>query len=166
QNILASGANTVTVTFDSAANFPDVRILEYSGADPTNPVDVTDAGTGSGSTSATPGVTTNNATDLLFGANLGQTTTTGPGTGFTSRLLTATDGNIAEDEMVTSTGNYSASAPLSASAAWIMQMVAFRTPASIVTPPPTAPTNVTAAAISSSQINLSWTASTSNVGIN
>lgn len=45
-----------------------------------------------------------------------------------------------------------------------MQMVAFRTPQASVTPP-TAPTNVTATTVSASQINLSWTASSSSVGI-
>ncbi|MGH9356728.1 MAG: hypothetical protein ACRD10_11415, partial [Terriglobia bacterium] len=34
----AAGANTVTVTFSAAAAYPDIRILEYSGADSTNPV--------------------------------------------------------------------------------------------------------------------------------
>src|SRR5205814_6494914 len=50
---------------------------------------------------------------------------------------------------------------------WIMQMVAFRTPviAGGDTQPPTVPTNLTGTAISSSQINLSWTASTDNVGV-
>ena len=43
------------------------------------------------------------------------------------RLLTSPDGDLAEDKMVTSTGSYSATAPLS-SGQWIMQMVAFRTP--------------------------------------
>src|SRR5579875_2242897 len=33
----AAGANTVTVTFSTAAVYPDIRILEYSGADPNNP---------------------------------------------------------------------------------------------------------------------------------
>ena len=47
-----------------------------------------------------------------------------------------------------------------------MQMVAFRTPVSTVdTQAPTAPSNLTATAISVSQINLSWTASTDNVGV-
>ena len=33
----------MTVTFSRAASFPDIRIAEYSGADPNNPVDVTAA---------------------------------------------------------------------------------------------------------------------------
>jgi hypothetical protein len=125
----AAGANTVTVTFASAATSPDIRILEYSGADPSNPVDVTAAATGSTATSSSGAVTTTNATDLLFGANLVQTSTTAPCSGFTKRLLTTPDGDIAEDEMVKTTGSYTATAPLSPSGPWIMQMVAFRTPA-------------------------------------
>ena len=42
----AAGSNTVTVTFASAVPSPDIRILEYSGADPANPVDVTAASFG------------------------------------------------------------------------------------------------------------------------
>jgi rhamnogalacturonyl hydrolase YesR len=158
----AAGANIVTVTFSSAVPAPDVRILEYSGADPNNPVDVTAANSGNSATSSSGSVTTTNPTDLLFGANYVQTLTTGPGSGFTKRLLTAPDGDIAEDEMVTATGSYSASAPVS-SGQWIMQMVAFRTPSSDTTPP-TAPTNLTAT-VSGTQINLSWTASTDSVGV-
>ncbi len=37
---------------------PDLRIVEYSGADPTNPVDVTAAGTGTSATSSSGSVTT------------------------------------------------------------------------------------------------------------
>ena len=122
----AAGANVVTVTFSIAAAYPDIRILEYSGADPNIPVDVTAASSGSSATSSSGSVTTTNPTDLIFGANLVQTLTSGPGSGFTQRLLTSPDGDIAEDEMVTATGSYSATAPLS-SGQWIMQMVAFRT---------------------------------------
>lgn len=48
-----------------------------------------------------------------------------------------------------------------------MQMVAFRATGSSGgdTTPPTAPNNLTATAASASQINLSWTASTDNVGV-
>jgi len=97
-------------------------------------VDVTAAASGSSATSSSGAVTTTNATDLLFGANMVQTSTTGAGTSFTSRILTSPDGDIAEDEMVTATGSYSATAPL-ASGDWIMQMVAFRTPAGGTAPP-------------------------------
>ena len=64
----AAGANSVTVTFSRAAAAPDIRILEYEGADPNNPVDVTSASSGSSATSSSVAVTTTNATDLLFGA--------------------------------------------------------------------------------------------------
>ncbi|HEY7337758.1 MAG TPA: IPT/TIG domain-containing protein [Bryobacteraceae bacterium] len=126
-NVAAAGANAnaVKVTFSSGATSPDIRILEYSGADPNNPVDVAMANTGSSATSSSGAATTTNATDLIFGANLVQTVTSGPGSGFTRRLLTSPDGDIAEDRMVTSVGSYSATAPLN-SGQWIMQMVAFR----------------------------------------
>jgi len=123
----AAGANTVSVKFAPAAAYPDIRILEYNGADPNNPVDVTAANSGNSATSSSGSTTTTSATDLIFGANLVQTTTTGPGSGFTRRILTSPDGDIAEDRMVTATGSYSATAPVSPSGRWIMQMVAFRT---------------------------------------
>src|SRR4029077_18641328 len=39
KNILSSASNTVTVTFNPGATKPDVRILEYSGVDASNPLD-------------------------------------------------------------------------------------------------------------------------------
>ncbi len=160
----AAGANSVTVTFSTAAVYPDIRILEYGGADPNNPVDVTAASSGNSAMSSSGSVMTTNAADLLFGANLVQTLTNGPGSGFTQRLLTSPDGDIAEDEMVNSIGSYTATAPVSPTGPWIMQMVAFR-PQLAVTTPPTAPGNLTATAAGASRINLNWTASTSNVGL-
>ena len=159
----SASANAVTVAFSAAAAFPDIRILEYAGADPNNPVDVTAANSGSSATSSSGSATTTNATDLIFGANLVQTGTTGPGTGFTTRLLTTPNADIAEDEMVTAVGSYSATAPVN-SGSWIMQMVAFRT-ATCAGGPPTVPTNLTASATGVSTISLSWTASTTCVGI-
>ena len=43
----AANANTVTVTFNTAANSADIRIAEYAGLDLANPVDVAVAGQGS-----------------------------------------------------------------------------------------------------------------------
>ena len=79
----AAGANSVTVTFSTAAVYPDIRILEYSGADPNKPVDVTAASSGSSLSSSSGSATTTNATDLIFGANTVYTYTSGPGSGFT-----------------------------------------------------------------------------------
>src|SRR6266704_2180254 len=160
----AAAANIVTVTFSPAAAYPDIRILEYNGADLNSPVDVTAANTGNSSTTNSGSATTTNATDLLLGASMVATFTTGPGTGFTSRLLTSPDGDIAEDRMVTATGSYSATtAALSPAGPWVMQMVAFRTPLGSVVSP-TAPGNLTATAAGPVQINLSWTASTETGG--
>jgi hypothetical protein len=128
KNIAAAtaGANVVTVTFTSSARYPDIRILEYSGIDPVNPLDGATGATGSGSPSSCGPLTTTSTTgDLLVGANTVSDVTTGPGANFTQRLLTNPDGDIAEDRVVTAAGSYSASAPLGGGG-WVMQIVAFR----------------------------------------
>ncbi|HKZ72553.1 MAG TPA: fibronectin type III domain-containing protein, partial [Steroidobacteraceae bacterium] len=164
---IGGGANTVTVTFDAAARYVDVRVAEYSGVDTTNPVDVVAAATGSSATSSSGAVTTTNADDLLVGANLVQTTTTGPGAGFTQRMITVPDADILEDRIVSATGSYGATAPLSPAAEWIMQLVAFRAAPSGGgdTTAPSVPGTLAATAVSASQIDLSWGASTDNVGV-
>jgi hypothetical protein len=128
KNITAAPANgnTVTVKFNGQAAYPDIRILEYSGADPNSPLDRVAAGTGTNSPTNSGSVTTTNASDLIFGASVVWTSNTGPGNGFTMRILTQPNHNIAEDEMVTATGSYSATAPLNTTGPWIMQMVAFK----------------------------------------
>ncbi len=158
----AAGTNTVSVTFSTAAIYPDIRILEYSGLDTNNPLDGGTGATGSATTTDSGAVSTTNATDLLVGANIVATSTAAPGVGFTQRIVTDPDGDIAEDRVVTSTGSYHATATLSAPGSWIMQVVAFK--AAGAAPAPSAPGNLTATPISSSQINLSWTASTESGG--
>ncbi len=147
----AANANTVTVTFNTAAKSADIRIAEYAGLDLANPVDVAVAGQGSSATSSSGSVTTSNANDLLVGANLVQSTTKSAGTGYTKRVITSQDGDILEDSIVTTTGSYSATASLASSSQWIMQMVAFRAASSGVGPPSklaftVQPTNVVAGA--------------------
>jgi fibronectin type 3 domain-containing protein len=157
----AAGANTVSVKFNSAAVYPDIRILEYSGISTTEAFDVSAAAIGS-STSANSGLaTTTGASDLLFGADDTITATDGGGLGFTSRIVTNPDGDIAEDATV-SAGDYAATAPISPSGAWIMQLVAFKGAPSTGSQP-TTPTNLTGTA-SGGQVNLTWTASTDTSG--
>ncbi len=157
----ATNGNTVTVTFSAAASFPDVRILEYSGADLNNPLDVMVAGTGTSSPTSSGPLATNNPNDLLFGATTVWTSNTGAGTGYALRILSQPDHDLVEDQMVTQTGSYTATAPLNNAGPWIMHLIAFKAAGvSGGATPPTAPTNLTATAVSATQINLSWTAST------
>jgi hypothetical protein len=124
KNILA-GTNTVTVKFNQAVAYADVRVLEYKGLDPSNPLDVTAGAAGSGTTPSSGTASSTSANELIFGAGMTTTHFTGAGTGFTSRIITSPDADIAEDKNVTSTGSYSAAAPVTSSK-WVMQMVALR----------------------------------------
>jgi hypothetical protein len=145
-NIVAAAAkaNTVTVTFNGGATSPDLRILEYAGVNDANPIDATGAATGTNSTSSVS-LTTVSTYDLIFAANLVQTLTTGPGAGFTSRLITTPDGDIAEDEIVPTAGTYTATAPVAPPGGWIMQALALRPANSSAPPPPTTVTYVQSA---------------------
>ena len=121
---IAAGSNTVSVTFNTAVLYPDVRVLEYSGADQTNPLDVTAAAAGTSVTANSGTASTTSLNELIFGAG---TTFNGyyAGSGFTQRVLT-NFGDLAEDAAVTSMGTYSATASLHLSAPWVTQMVTFR----------------------------------------
>jgi hypothetical protein len=120
------GANTVTVTFNRVALYPDIRITEFSGVVGLDSGATAGASGNSTISSAGP-VTTKNAYDLIFGANMTFLSTSGPGTGFTNIKITNPDGDIAEYEIASSAGSYSATAPLAGGAAsWVMQTVAFQ----------------------------------------
>ncbi len=121
----AAGANTVTVTFDGTANYPDIRVAEYAGLDPVNPFDGGVGASGSALTSDSGSFTTTMANELLVGANTVTKHTTSAGSGFTSRVMTSPDGDILEDRIATSTGGYNATAPVSGGS-WVMQIAGFR----------------------------------------
>ena len=130
---IASGSNTVTVTFSQAASYPDVRILEYRGV---TTLDVTAGASGSSASASSGSATTRSANELVFGANMVATRTTGAGSGFTSRAITSPDGDIAEDKIMTTAGSNNATATLTSAGPWVMQMATF----SAVSPAPPAPT--------------------------
>jgi hypothetical protein len=122
----AAGTNTVTVTFSASTPFVDIRALEYSGLDPINPFDVGTSASGSGTSANSGTVTTTAAGELIFGAGITGRVFSAAGTNFTNRIITPQDGDIAEDRFVTTTGSYSATASLSGSAAWVMQIATFK----------------------------------------
>src|SRR5206468_4401301 len=75
----AADGNTVVVTFDAPAVYPDIRIAEYRGIDIVSPVDAAAAAMGNSAMSDSGSVTTTNANDLLLAANLVQTPVTAAG---------------------------------------------------------------------------------------
>jgi hypothetical protein len=127
KNIVAAGAgaNAVTVTFNGAAAFPDVRVAEYRGLDAVSPFDGAIGATGNSTTSDSGMLTTTSPSDLLVGANIVTAMTIAAGNGYTSRAITSPDADILEDRVVTAPGSYNANASLSGGG-WVMQIVAFR----------------------------------------
>jgi len=122
---IAGGSNTVTVKFNQSAAYPDVRILEYRGLDPTSPLDVTAAGAGNGTSASSVSATTTVANELIFGAGATSGTAfTAPGSGFTTRILNIY-GSLAEDKTVSNTGSNTATATNSGGY-WVMQMATFK----------------------------------------
>ncbi|PYU48200.1 MAG: hypothetical protein DMG53_07075 [Acidobacteria bacterium] len=150
----AAGANRITATLSASTDWPDLRILEYSGV---NTLDKTASAKGTTTAAGSGSVTTTQANELLFGAMYTYGTTNGPGSGYTSRVVTG-DSDLAEDEVVFATGLYSAKASMNGQE-WVAQLATFYWSGGVGTVP-LPPTGLTASTVSTSQINLSWTAST------
>ena len=125
QNILG-GTNSVIVTFSKPASFPDVRVLEYSGADTNTPLDVTASASGNSASANSGSAATTAANELVLGAETVSTGTLSAGANFTPRIITSPDSDLAEDRSVTTTGAYNATALLISSGPWVMQMVTFK----------------------------------------
>ena len=119
-----TGTNTVTVRFDKTVAYVDVRILEYSGLDQTSPFDVGRSAAGSTATADSGAATTTFANELVLGGGITTGCFTGAGSGFTTRIITSPDCDIAEDRIVSTAGSYSATAPQNVS--WIMQVATFK----------------------------------------
>jgi len=138
-NILG-GSNTVTVTFSQAANYPDIRILEFAGLRATSQLDVTAgaSGTDSNNTVVSSGLaSTTSAHELIFGAGTTSLVFDQAGSLFTADMITYF-GDIAEGESVSAIGTYGATATLggSGSANWVMQMASFKSATSTTAQPP------------------------------
>jgi hypothetical protein len=120
---IVTGSNTVTVTFSQAAVYPDVRILEYRGV---TALDVTAGASGNSAAASSGAATTTSANELIFGANMVDTQNKTAGSGFTARIITPQDSDLAEDKIVTAAGSNSATATLTSAGPWVMQMVTFK----------------------------------------
>jgi hypothetical protein len=130
---IAAGGNTVTVTFNQRAGWPNVNVLEYSGLDTANPLDVVATASGNGTIANSGVASTTSANELIVGAGNPSSLFKAAGSGFSSRFINSF-GGISEDAIVTNVGTYNATAVMT-SGAWVMQMAAFRTPQTSSTPP-------------------------------
>jgi hypothetical protein len=127
-----AGENTVKVTFSGDMLGPDVRIAEYSGLDPTNPV--TNSSSGSNNSATSGSVTTTAANTVLFAAGISSSIYGNATNDFTTRVLTqpkmgglpSTGTGIVADRIANTVGTYEATAPVSGGGTWLMQLVAFR----------------------------------------
>jgi hypothetical protein len=127
-NIAAAqaGTNTVSVTFNNSVNFPDLRVVEYSGINGANPLDVTVAAVGTGTNIDSGPANTTNANDLLVGADYIGAAFAAAGPGYTQRIVTNPDSDLVEDQIVTTTGSFDATSTQTPSSTWVMQLAAFR----------------------------------------
>jgi hypothetical protein len=127
-----AGENTVKVTFSGDMLGPDVRIAEYSGLDPTNPV--TNSSSGSNNSATSGSVTTTASNTVLFAAGISSSIYGNATNDFTTRVLTqpkmgglpSTGTGIVADRIANTVGTYEATAPVSGGGTWLMQLVAFR----------------------------------------
>lgn len=130
---IKGGGNKVTVQFDQAVSGSDIRILEYYGVDPADPIDAAAGSSGNGVQSISGTVTTTSVNERLFAANMaaGQTTTQA-GFPFIARAITP-NGNITQDAIVNAAGTYNAEASLHWADEWVMQMLALKAQAAPLT---------------------------------
>ncbi|MDB4954290.1 MAG: Glucose/arabinose dehydrogenase, beta-propeller fold [Myxococcales bacterium] len=115
-------ANKVTVSF-SGTVAPMLVLAEYSGLALT-PLDVSHSAANTNGAALDSGAaTTTNAHDLLVGI-AAATRNVSAGTGYTPRVSSGLD--LIEDQEVSATGSYHATASLGQNGGWIMTMVAFK----------------------------------------
>jgi RHS repeat-associated protein len=131
---IVGGTNIVDVVFASTkgncVTAPEVRIAEYRGISTNSGLSAVDVSatqnTSSSATCNSGSKSTTNQNDLLVGANLAGKTTTLAGANYVNHVVTTPQGDALEDQIVTSTGSYSAGATMAASGNCLMQMVAFK----------------------------------------
>jgi hypothetical protein len=123
---ISGGTNTVTVKFNATANSSELRVFEYAGLDTASPFDQSAAAAGSSVTADSGPATTTAPNELIFGADTVQAGLgfEAQGDPFVPRLATSTE--VAEERVVDLVDTYDATAALSGSGKWIMQMVTFK----------------------------------------
>jgi hypothetical protein len=115
------GADTVTIQLSANSAFLELYLSEYTGVDPTNPIDAQAGASGIAGAVSSGNATTTAIGDLIYGYCVGDWVCSG-GSGFAPR--SNFHGNLIEDELAGKAGSYAATG--SAINGWTMQMVALK----------------------------------------
>ena len=131
---IKGGADTVTVTLSGSSSYLEVYLSEYSGINPTSPIDAQASASGNAGAVSSGSVTTTAAGDIIYGFCIGDGACT-VGSGLTA--LSTLDGNLMEEEKAGNAGSYAATG--TASSGWTMQLVALKPASASVGAPAPAP---------------------------
>lgn len=124
----SAGSHTVTATFASASNFTRFKIMVFSGASLTAPLDTSAVGSGAtGATATTANFTTATANEMVAGFIWGQGGPLPNSAPAPYTLLIASTASAASEYGIqTTAGTYTASAGLSASGQWGIMAMALK----------------------------------------
>jgi len=118
---IKGGADTVKITLSASSPYLEVYLTEYSGVDPTNPIDVQAENSGVAGAVTSGNATTTMAGDLIYGYCAADAACSS-GSGFAAR--STLNDNLVEDKTAGNAGSYAATG--SANSGWTMHMVALR----------------------------------------
>jgi chitodextrinase len=171
-NGAGGAAHTFTATPSTNASYVRVVVHEVSGISTTSALDKTMVVNNEAGAPVSVGpITTAVSGEYVFGAAMndsGSNTFAANGGGFTERATASPGGSElqSQDMVQVAAGSVSSAWTMSGTNQAMAQIVSFR-PASAVqdSSAPSAPSNLSASAASSTQVNLTWSASTDNIGV-
>jgi hypothetical protein len=136
---IKGGADTVTVTLSATSSYLEVYLSEYSGINPTSPIDAEAGASGTAGAVSSGAATTTVTGDIIYGFCVADWACTA-GSGFTAR--STLNSNLVEDMTAGSPGQYAATG--TANNGWSMLMVALKAASGAAVAPPTISSPTTA----------------------
>jgi hypothetical protein len=123
-NGCAPNCNVITVNFNTASSSPDVRVVEYSGADINSPLDQAVGAAGSGALADTGACLTTSAVELIVSGSTVSSNVTSAGTNFTTVDYTSNGDNV-EHQITSAVGSCEATTVM-IGGIWVTQAVTFK----------------------------------------
>jgi hypothetical protein len=118
------GATTITITLSGTPAFGETFAEEWSGLDPSNPLDQHVGTTGTSTTPSSGNVTTTSPVELVYGYIIPNSGTLTAGSGFT--VATQPVADLSEYSVVTTTGSVAATGTMGTNTVWTAQVMTFK----------------------------------------